>query len=249
MNSFTGATAVLMADGSRKAIKDVQVGEEVVATDPETGRRGAREVEDLIRHWGPHTMVGVVLSDGSRVEATDRHPFWVESEGRWVDAIDLHAGDTLLAADGDQVTVDHLDVGERVLTAYNLTIEDLHTYYAGNDSVLVHNTTCGGVSRGWSVGDDVYSPTRAGNRPAWSTVRARFWKNEGANPGLEQWDDSQLSRMATGRAPQRYNGDKGGMESMELSHEPIPFRDGGTSVVPRWPQDHAAVDSYRHPGY
>jgi hypothetical protein len=43
--------------------------------------------------------------------------------------------------------------------------------------------------------------------------------------------------------------DKGGMESMELSHEPIPFRDGGTEFVPRWPQDHAAVDPFRFPGY
>jgi hypothetical protein len=39
------------------------------------------------------------------------------------------------------------------------------------------------------------------------------------------------------------------MESMELSHEPIPFRDGGTEFVPRWPQDHAAVDPFRFPGY
>lgn len=55
--------------------------------------------------------------------------------------------------------------------------------------------------------------------------------------------------MQRGLAPQRYNPDKGGMESMELSHEPIPFRDGGTDFVPRWPCDHAAVDPYRHTGY
>ena len=35
---------------------------------------------------------------------------------------------------------------------------------------------------GWSVGDDIYSATRAGNSPSWSTVRARSWKNEAANP-------------------------------------------------------------------
>ena len=39
------------------------------------------------------------------------------------------------------------------------------------------------------------------------------------------------------------------MESMELSHEPIPARDGGTQVVPRWPQDHGAIGPFRHPGY
>jgi hypothetical protein len=64
-----------------------------------------------------------------------------------------------------------------------------------------------------------------------------------------QWDETNLARMRTGRAPQRFNPDKGGTESMELSHEPVPFRDGGRDVVPRWPQDHAAVDPFRHPGY
>lgn len=49
--------------------------------------------------------------------------------------------------------------------------------------------------------------------------------------------------------PQRYNRDKGGLESMELSHEPIPYRDGGKNVIPRWPQDHANVDPFRFPGY
>ncbi len=106
-----------------------------------------------------------------------------------------------------------------------------------------------GTKLGWSTGDDIYSLTKAGNNPAWSTVRGRFWKNEASSPKYGSWTDDQLARMRTGRAPQRYNPDKGGMESMDLSHEPIPFRDGGTSVIPRWPQDHAAVDPFRHPGY
>lgn len=106
------------------------------------------------------------------------------------------------------------------------------------------------VGAGWRVGDDVYAATKAGNSPAWSTVRGRFWKNTSADPKLAgQWDDANLARMQSELAPQRFNPDLGGMESMELSHEPIPFRDGGTDVVPRWPQDHAAVDPFRFPGY
>ncbi|MGE4427337.1 MAG: RHS repeat-associated core domain-containing protein [Solirubrobacteraceae bacterium] len=100
------------------------------------------------------------------------------------------------------------------------------------------------VSRGWSRGDD------AGNAPAWSTVRGRYWKNAADDPAQAgQWSDANLARMRSGRAPQRYNADKGGMESMELSHEPVPARAGGRNLVPRWPQDHAAVDPYRRPGY
>lgn len=58
-----------------------------------------------------------------------------------------------------------------------------------------------------------------------------------------------MERMAAGKAPQRFNADEGGMESMALSHEPVPAREGGRNVAPRWPQDHAAVDPFRRPGY
>lgn len=125
----------------------------------------------------------------------------------------------------------------------------------GNEPAEVVTAVATGVAAnaapkvGWGVGDDIYSLTKAGNTPAWSTVRARFWKNEATNPRYGSWTDDQLARMRTGRAPQRYNQDKGGMESMDLSHEPIPYRDGGTAIIPRWPQDHAAVDRYRYPGY
>ncbi|AXI02600.1 RHS repeat-associated core domain-containing protein [Aquirhabdus parva] len=106
------------------------------------------------------------------------------------------------------------------------------------------------ASKGWKVGDDVYKATAKGNEPAWSTVRSRFWKNENATANsAEKYGAENSERMSKGSAPQRYNDMKGDMESMELSHEPIPKRDGGKDFIPRWPQDHAAVDTYRRPGY
>ncbi|MCL6703960.1 DUF637 domain-containing protein [Pseudomonas sp. T1.Ur] len=106
------------------------------------------------------------------------------------------------------------------------------------------------VKKGWQVGDDVYNQTAKGNDPSWSTVRSRFWKNEAVAPeAANTYGSENLARMSKGLAPQRYNADKGGIESMELSHEPIPARDGGKDFVPRWPQDHAAVDPFRKPGY
>ncbi|TCC36938.1 LamG-like jellyroll fold domain-containing protein [Kribbella sindirgiensis] len=107
-----------------------------------------------------------------------------------------------------------------------------------------------GGARPWRVGDPVYNPTQAGNSPSWTTVRGRYWKNEAAKPGADQrWSKDNLDRMQRGSAPRRFNADKGGKESMELSHEPVPYRDGGTNFVPRWPQDHAAIDPFRFPGY
>lgn len=106
------------------------------------------------------------------------------------------------------------------------------------------------MKNGCKVGEDVYNKTGKGNDPSWSTVRSRFWKNEAAAPNAaDTYGSDNLDRMRKGLAPQRYNADKGGVESMELSHEPIPARDGGKDFVPRCPQDHVAVGSYRKPGY
>jgi filamentous hemagglutinin len=44
--------------------------------------------------------------------------------------------------------------------------------------------------------------------------------------------------MKAGNAPQLFNFKTGKMESSELSHEPVPQRDGGTEFVPRWREDH-----------
>lgn len=138
-NSFTAETLVLMADGTRKPIQDVKLGDRVMATDPVTGERGPRKVVDLIRHGGLHTMVAVRLADGTTIDATDRHPFWVESRGEWVDAIDLQPGDVLVTAAGKRLTVATAGISTQNLRAYNLSVEGLHTYFVGDSEVLVHN--------------------------------------------------------------------------------------------------------------
>ncbi|MEZ5192622.1 MAG: Hint domain-containing protein [Nocardioides sp.] len=142
LNSFTGTTLVLMADGSKKPIKDVKLGDWVMAKDSETGEQHPEKVIRLIHHSGLHTMVAVHLADGSTVDATDHHPFWVESRHAWVDAIDLRVGDVVENAAGQSVVVSGVGIRAEDLTAYNLTVENVHTYFAGDDDVLVHNAGC-----------------------------------------------------------------------------------------------------------
>ncbi|KAA6212671.1 hypothetical protein CP973_25285 [Streptomyces albofaciens JCM 4342] len=160
-NSFTPETLVVMADGSRKKIKDVQVGQQVLATDPMAGRTEARAVTDVIVGEGMKNLVEVTVdSDGAAgdatgtLKATDGHPFWVANRGEWVDAKDLKTGDKLRASDGVLREV----VGHRAWTearkVYNLSVAGIHTYYAlaGETPVLVHNSTaCELDSRGWPI--------------------------------------------------------------------------------------------------
>ncbi|NYI07409.1 RHS repeat-associated protein [Allostreptomyces psammosilenae] len=150
-NSFTPDTPVLMADGTRKAIADVEVGDRVLATDPATGRTEAETVTDLIVGEGVKHLVDLVVdTDGeaggetATLTATDNHPFWVENTKRWTDADDLNPGDTLTTADGTTVTVASLTWYSATLRVHNLTVSDLHTYYvlADETPVLVHNSNC-----------------------------------------------------------------------------------------------------------
>ncbi len=172
-NSFTGDTLVLMANGTRKPIKDVRLGDRVMAADPLTGERGPRHVVDLIRHGGLHTIVSVRLSDGSAINATDRHPFWVDSQGAWIDAIDLKRGDVVVTADGEHLTVSSAKVSERDLTAYNLSVADLNTYHVDDSEVLVHNTDPCGYTPAGGFGDSdldevaqaIYQHVGAGDVP------------------------------------------------------------------------------------
>jgi hypothetical protein len=142
LNSFTGTTPVTMADGKQKPIKQVKVGDTVRANDPQTGETAAKRVAKVIVHGGRHTMVDVQLADGSRLTATDRHPFWDASTARFTYATDLKVGEQVSTAAGRAVRIAGLRVYDADVTAYNLTVEGIHTYYAGTTAVLVHNS-CG----------------------------------------------------------------------------------------------------------
>lgn len=137
-------TKVLLADGTYRAIEDVEIGDEVLAGDPELGVTAARPVAALIIGIGQKHLVEITIGDDTgAVVATDGHPFWVESEGRFVPARDLSPGDVLRAADGRLLPITHTREWTQHRTVYNLNIQEIHTYHvrAGSEPVLVHN--CG----------------------------------------------------------------------------------------------------------
>ncbi|WP_189971955.1 scabin-related ADP-ribosyltransferase [Streptomyces violascens] len=144
---FLAGTEVLMGDKSTKKIEDIKVGDEVTATDPQTGKTSKRQVSALIITEGDKYLneLAITTKDGpKKVTATREHPFWVPSEHRWVRAGDLTSGMTLLTDDGSTVVIQANRAFVRHTRTYNLTIVDDHTFYvlAGKTPVLVHND-CG----------------------------------------------------------------------------------------------------------
>ncbi|GLZ09973.1 hypothetical protein Acsp04_02080 [Actinomadura sp. NBRC 104425] len=152
-NSFLPGTPVLMADGTRKPIERVRVGDMVWASDPMTGRSGPRRVTARIVGSGPKDLVNLTVDlDGSlggptaRITATANHPFWVTGVDDWISADGLAFGDVLGAAGGGRAMVVDSSHRRRDETVYNLTVEDLHTYFIGLGSadLLVHNDPASG---------------------------------------------------------------------------------------------------------
>lgn len=138
--SFSGDTEVLMADGSTKPIKDVHVGEQIEATDPETGETGGRTVAAVWHH--PDVVLDLVTEDDATVTTTEDHPFWNATDHEWQQARQLDAGDEFHTAKPGLARVKGLDLGTaHVAIAYNFTVKGIHTYYVliAGQSVLVHN--------------------------------------------------------------------------------------------------------------
>lgn len=152
--SFVPGTQVLMADGSYKPIEEVQVGDMVLATDPETGETGPRVVLAPLTGEGVKNLVQITIdTDGQAgdqtgtLTATDNHPFWAPDLQKWVSTAELHVGSLLQTSEGSPVQVTATRSWTARQRVHNLTVDDLHTYYvpAGATPVLVHNSNglCG----------------------------------------------------------------------------------------------------------
>ena len=85
-------------------------------------------------------MVHVTIENGTKIDTTENHPFYVEGKG-WTAAAELKSGDVLHTKDGETETVSGVEVEklEEAVKVYNLEVEDSHTYYVSVDRVLVHN--------------------------------------------------------------------------------------------------------------
>ena len=190
-----------MADGAVKAIDQVEPGDEVVATDPETGERKSKLVEAVHGHDDVMLTLVLTTSTGEKREilTTEDHPFWSESDQEYQRADELAPGEVVLTADGGSMEVHAVETQEVTYgPAWNLTVQDLHTYSviatgadvgAGStrgppaaaraDAVLVHNCS---IQLGSTI--PVRSPAGVGSGGA-KNYRDTFFA---ANPTLKSSD-------------------------------------------------------------
>lgn len=138
---FLPDTPVTLADGSRRAISAVHVGDAVLAFTAD-----GKIVQTAVRHILTHEVGSYLIlrTAGVELHVTEEHPFYV-GQGTFRTAEALHAGDTVYAYDGHTLVPQRILALERVrapVTVYNLQTGEPHTFLA--DGIAVHNKGGGG---------------------------------------------------------------------------------------------------------
>lgn len=141
-NSFTGDTLVATPSGKRR-IEDLRPGDKVLAYAEWKGQTQEEEVTDIALSNRQQTLVSLTLESGEIIQVTGGHPLHTP-EG-WRPAQSLRAGDQVNVrnAKGTLIPTSLVGVARRQQTVvvYNLEVANAHTFFAGEDGLLVHNGT------------------------------------------------------------------------------------------------------------
>ncbi|MCP4712683.1 MAG: hypothetical protein GY869_28995, partial [Planctomycetes bacterium] len=139
LKCFVAGTPVWTEDGL-VAIEEIEIGDQVMAWDEATGEVDYHKVLQLIRSER-NDLCRLDFNEGDTVICSRNHRFWIESRG-WVEAQNLQLNDVCYQQAGENVK--HLQRLEIVATptlvpVYNIEVESAHTYFVGEQQILVHN--------------------------------------------------------------------------------------------------------------
>jgi hypothetical protein len=141
--SFSPDTAVATA-GGETPIGSVEVGDSVLAYDPETGETASHTVTAVMVHTDP--VVEHLSTDAGSIETTPNHRFFSADRG-WVEAGQLRVGERIRTANGTHALVLGFTLEATPSDMYDLTVESAHSFFVGSGGLLVHNCPVGGGPR------------------------------------------------------------------------------------------------------
>jgi len=137
---FVAGTMVVTDVGARP-IETLRIGDTVLARDENTGQTAYKPITEIyVNDQGSVWELKVAFGNGATNvhEVTGNHPYWVDGQG-WVAVENLTVGSYLTTETGmTAALVSKRDTGH-VERTYNLEVADFHTYFVGEQRVLVHN--------------------------------------------------------------------------------------------------------------
>ncbi|MFC1416584.1 RHS repeat-associated core domain-containing protein [Streptacidiphilus sp. N8-3] len=209
-NSFPGAALVLLADGKAVEIREVKVGDTVLAKDPVTGTVEAEPVTAVIKTLTDtkFTDLTVHTAAGDRfITSTQHHPYWDATTKHWTNAADLAVGDKLSVAGDTSATVTRVRDYTSHIVTYNLTVAELHTYYvlAGTTPILVHNATACPLSEAALKPGEGDTAARLMADPSYSGGQLRGFVENNAPEDFIDTNGKTYDAIGTTSAYERWN--------------------------------------------
>ena len=134
---FTEDTLILTENGLVE-IDEIEVGDFVWSENPETGDITLKEVKETFVN--KTDILVYITVNNETIKTTKGHVFYVENVG-WLPANMLKQGDILSLEDGRELPIQSIKevTYSYYINVYNFEVEDYHTYYVSDSSILVHN--------------------------------------------------------------------------------------------------------------
>ncbi|MDY0171115.1 MAG: polymorphic toxin-type HINT domain-containing protein, partial [Thermoguttaceae bacterium] len=151
-----------------------------VAPCPDPGPKphpDCRLVTGVFRHSSADCVNVHVAGLDAPIGTTCNHRFWSEDRQAFVEAAHLHAGETLLTADGTLTSVLSITPRPGPKPVYNLEVDVEHVYYVSSDGILVHNMYKDSVGR-WHRNSGQFAkrqgrPSKVRSRPHGNRLDSR----------------------------------------------------------------------------
>lgn len=140
-SGFDGNTLVTTASGRLKAIKELQVGDEVICYN--------NNFEPEINYIkGVYSFIvdattNITTQDNVSMTIGLMERFYLPVENQWVCAKDLKEGDCLLNEDLEHVAITNVEKREGKDVMFLITVDNQHNFLASQGKYLVHNGALG----------------------------------------------------------------------------------------------------------
>jgi len=134
---FLAGTLVKTANGL-KNIENIQVGEMILTFNFNTNKQEYKPIIKTHTNYANQYMK-IELFDGTFIEVTGGHRFWLPQQNRWIYARDLNNQDKLLSATTLLVSIRDMIIIDKKVATYNLEMQDNPNYYVTGHQILTHN--------------------------------------------------------------------------------------------------------------
>lgn len=132
---FVEGTLVITEDGY-KSIEKIKDGEKVLSKDIESGKIEYKQCK-LIEKMASELVV--IAFEKDIIKTTKDHLFMTDKG--WLEACQLNVNESLVTSEETYEKIINIGIEslEEDIPVYNLEIKDYHTFYVGEEGVLVHN--------------------------------------------------------------------------------------------------------------